>query len=66
MFGVEPVIAQLGPLASPLGVLGALVALAVVIIVGRIVLTIAWRLVIIGIVAVGVFWLLGVLGFAVI
>jgi hypothetical protein len=65
MFGVVPVAGQLGPLASPLGILGALIALAVVIVVGRIVLKIAWRLVLIAIVAVGVILLLGSFGITV-
>ena len=42
-----------------------LVALAVVILIGRIVLKFAWRLVVLAAVAVGVLYLLGLLGISV-
>jgi hypothetical protein len=54
-----------GP-SMPGGLLGqaviALVAIAIVIVVGRIVLSIAWKLVIIASVVVGLLWLLSVVG----
>jgi len=49
-------------LASPVGILGVLVVLAVVIFVGRFLLSMAWRLVVIGIVVVGVLYLLSLFG----
>lgn len=60
---VEPaVILQGGVLPSPEVLLVGLVALALVILVGRFILSIAWRLVIIALVAVAVLWLLGFVG----
>jgi hypothetical protein len=56
---------QLGPLGSPPGILVTLVLLAVVILVGRFVLALAWRLVVIALVALGVLWVLAALGFSV-
>jgi hypothetical protein len=53
---------QLGALSSPPGILAALVVIAIVIIVGRIVLSVAWKLVWIAIAVVGLLWVLGVLG----
>ena len=53
----------LGPLASPPALLVGLVILAVVVLVGRVVLAVAWRLVLVGIVVVALLWLLGILGF---
>jgi len=53
---------QLGPLTSPPGILLGLVALALVLIVGRVLLALAWRLVIIALVVVAVLWVLGSLG----
>ncbi|AQL43722.1 hypothetical protein BV210_13860 [Halorientalis sp. IM1011] len=50
---------QLGPLGSPPTLLFGLVALAVVLFVGRILLSLAWRLVLIAAVAVTVLWLVG-------
>jgi len=56
------------PLQGPLpeGLLGqaiiAIVAIAIVVVVGRIVLSIAWKLVIIASVVVGLLWLLSVVG----
>jgi hypothetical protein len=58
-------ILQLGSfLTSPLGLLGVLVVLAVVILVGRFVLSMAWRLVVIGIILVAVLYILSLLGFS--
>lgn len=57
-------ITQLGPLASPPGIFGTLVVLAIVVLVGRILLKVAWRLVLIALAVVVVLWLLGVLGFS--
>ncbi|PSP86284.1 hypothetical protein BRC83_01055 [Halobacteriales archaeon QS_1_68_17] len=54
---------QLGPLASAPGILGTLLVLALILLVGRFLLSLAWRLLLIGIVVVVVLWLLGVLGF---
>jgi hypothetical protein len=56
---------QLGPLGSPPGILVTLVLLAAVILVGRFVLALAWRLVVIALVALGVLWVLAALGFSV-
>jgi low affinity Fe/Cu permease len=54
---------QLGPLGSPPGLLVGLIVLALVLLVGRLVLRVAWKLVILAAVAVAVLWLLGILGF---
>jgi len=56
---------QLGALSSPPALLAGLLLIAVVVLVGRLVLKVAWRLVIIGIIAVTVLWVLGLLGFQV-
>jgi len=56
---------QLGSLSLP-SLLVGLLAIAVVLLVGRLVMKVAWRLVIIAIIAVAVLWLLGMLGFQVI
>ncbi|KAA9398222.1 hypothetical protein Har1130_04810 [Haloarcula sp. CBA1130] len=56
---------QLGSLSPP-AILVGLLAIAVVLLVGRLVMKVAWRLVIIAIIAVAVLWILGVLGFQVI
>lgn len=53
----------LGPLASPPGILVGLVILAAILLVGRLLLSLAWRLVVIAAVAVAVLWILGILGF---
>ncbi|MFC7134371.1 MULTISPECIES: hypothetical protein [Salinibaculum] len=55
---------QLGELASPPALLVGLLLLALVIVVGRVVLAIAWRLVLIALVVVTLLWVLGVLGLA--
>lgn len=57
---------QLGGLGTVPALLIGLVALAAVILIGRIVLKIAWRLVIIAAIAVGVVYLLGLVGINVI
>jgi len=54
---------QFGALTSPPSLLLGLIAVALVLLVGRFVMKVAWRLVILGIVAVAVLWLLGILGF---
>lgn len=56
---------QLGGIGTVPALLAGLVLIAVVMIVARIVMKVAWRLVIIAIIAVGTLWLLGVLGFGV-
>jgi low affinity Fe/Cu permease len=61
--GVSAVLA-LGPLGSPPGILVTLVLLAVIILVGRFFLALAWRLVLIALAAIAVLWVLGVLGFS--
>ncbi|WP_336002344.1 hypothetical protein [Halorientalis halophila] len=48
-----------GPLGSPPSLLVGLVALAVVLLVGRVLLSLAWRLVLIAAVVVGVLWIVG-------
>ena len=53
----------LGPLASPVGILAVLILLAGIILVGRFLLSMAWRLVVIGIIVVGTLYILGLLGF---
>jgi hypothetical protein len=54
---------QLGPLGSPPGLLVAVVVLALVVLVGRVVLAVAWRLVLIALVVLVVLWVLAGLGF---
>ncbi len=63
VFGSAPLQILGGPLASPLGILALLVVFAVVILVGRFFLKVAWRLVVIGIVVVATLYILGLLGF---
>lgn len=53
---------QFDAIASVPGILGTLILIAIVILVGRIVLRIAWKVVIVGTVLVAVLWLLGLLG----
>lgn len=57
---------QLGAFTSPPVLLAGLLLIAVVLLVGRLVMKVAWRLVIIAIIAVTVLWILGILGFQVI
>lgn len=53
----------LGPLGSPPTILLGLLALAVVILVGRVFMKLAWKLVVVALVAVSGLWLVGILGF---
>ena len=55
---------QLGELASPPALVVGLALLALVILVGRVVLAVAWRLVLIALVIVTLLWILGVVGLA--
>jgi hypothetical protein len=55
----------LGPLGSPPGIVVTVVLLALVILVGRFVLALAWRLVLIALAALVVLWVLAALGFSV-
>jgi len=57
---------QLGSLGTVPMVLAGLVLVAIVLLVGRLVMKVAWRLVIIAIIGVGVVYVLGLLGFNVI
>ncbi|WP_459192456.1 hypothetical protein [Halosimplex sp. J119] len=50
-------------LTQPVGILGVLVLLAAIILIGRFLLSMAWRLVVIGIIIVGTIYILGLLGF---
>lgn len=59
-----PVLA-LGPLGSPPGIVVTLVLLALIIIVGRFLLALAWRLVLIALTVLAVLWVLAALGFSV-
>jgi hypothetical protein len=63
MNGQLPVTAlQLGPLGSPPALLVGLILLALVVLIGRVVLAVAWRLVVVAVVVVGLLWILGTLG----
>lgn len=62
---ILPTVLQLGPLGSLPGIVAMLVLLAVVIFVGRFVLAMAWRLVVIALVVLGLLWVLAALGFSV-
>jgi len=55
----------LGPLGSPPGIIVTLVVLAVVILVGRFLLALAWRLILIALAVLAVLWVLAALGFSV-
>jgi len=57
---------QLGSLPPPPPILVGLLAIAVVLLVDRLVMKVAWRLVIIAIIAVAVLWILGIFGVQVI
>ena len=57
---------QLGGIGTVPAVLIGLILVALVLLVGRVVMKVAWRLVIIGIIAVGTLWILGLLGFSVV
>ncbi|QPV63673.1 hypothetical protein I7X12_03310 [Halosimplex litoreum] len=56
---------QLDVLTQPVGILGVLILLAAIILIGRFLLSMAWRLVIIGIIVVGTLYILSILGFSV-
>lgn len=59
------VLQGLGPLGSPPAILVGLAVLALVVLVGRVVLAVAWRLILIAL-AIGVaIWILGLLGLGV-
>lgn len=62
MLQVATVLQGLEALGSPPALLLGLLALAAVVLVGRIVLNVAWKLVVIAVVVVGVLWLLGTIG----
>lgn len=55
----------LGPLGSPPGIVVTLVLLALVILVGRFFLALAWRLVLVALAALAALWVLTALGFSV-
>lgn len=55
----------LGPLGSPPAILVGLAVLALVVLVGRFVLAVAWRLILIALAIGIVLWILGILGFSV-
>jgi hypothetical protein len=57
------VLQGLGPLASPPALLVWIVVIAVILVVGRVVLALAWRLVLVALIVLTVLWLLGILGF---
>jgi len=57
---------QLGGMDPLVAAMIGLAALAAVILIGRIVLKIAWRLVIIAAIAVGILYLLGMVGISVV
>lgn len=61
---VLPTLLQFGPLGSPPGILITLLVIAAVLVVGRVLMHLAWKLVIIGIVVVAGLWVLGALGFS--
>ncbi len=50
---------QLGPLGSPPALLLGLLALAAVIVVGRVLLSVAWKLVVVAAVVVAGLWVVG-------
>lgn len=52
-----------GPFTSIPGLVGTLLVLLVVIVVGRVVLSVAWRLVLIALAVSVAMWLLGAVGF---
>ena len=54
---------QFGPLGSPPALLVALVVLAAIILVGRFVLAVAWRLVLLAVAVALALWVLAGLGF---
>jgi hypothetical protein len=54
---------QFGPLGSPPAIVVALAALVVIVLVGRVVLAVAWRLVLLALLVAVVLWVLAGLGF---
>jgi hypothetical protein len=52
----------LGQLGSPLSILLGLIALAAVILIGRFILNVAWKLVMVALVVVSGLWFLGTVG----
>lgn len=52
----------LGPFSSPPVIIGTLVVLLLILVVGRVLLGLAWRLVVIALVVVVSLWFLGLLG----
>ena len=63
---LAPTVLQgLGPLGQPPALLVGLVILALIVIVGRVVMAVAWRLLLIAIIVVTTLWILGILGFQV-
>jgi hypothetical protein len=58
-----PVLQGLGPLADPPALLVGLVIIALIVVVGRVVMAIAWRLLVIAIIVLTTLWILGILGF---
>lgn len=62
---MDPVTAvlQADPLTSPPALLVGVAILAVVVLVGRVLMAVAWRLVIIALIALTTLWILGILGF---
>lgn len=56
---------EASPLTSPPALLVGLAVLAAIVLVGRLLLALAWRLVVIGLIVVATLWILGVLGFEV-
>lgn len=55
----------LGPFASPPALIGMLLVLLVILVVGRFLIGVAWRLVLIALAVVVGLWLLGMLGTAI-
>jgi hypothetical protein len=60
----QAVVLQLGPFGTPPAILGTLLVIGLVLLVGRLLLKVAWRIVVIAVVVVAALWLLGGLGFA--
>lgn len=53
---------SVGPLTSPPALIGMLLALLVVLLIGRFLIGLAWRLVVIALVVVAALWFIGLLG----
>ena len=58
MLGSTPLL-QTGPLASPPGIISFLILVALVVVVARVVLELAWKLAVLAIVVLAALWLLG-------